>query len=208
MIKKATRHVSQNESLIFERSPPGKRAYQLPPLDVPAVDPKDALGAENVCEELDGFPEVSEVEVVRHFTRLSTYNYAIDHGMYPLGSCTMKYNPRVNEAVAALDGLRWVHPYQPDASVQGAMEVIAALEAALCEITGMDAVTLQPAAGAQGELTVMKMIRAYHADRGDPRRTVLIPASAHGTNPASAALAGTLARRVRLSCLSISSPAS
>ena len=196
MIKKATRHVSQNESLIFERSSPGKRAYQLPPLDVPAVDPKDALGGENVREELDGFPEVSEVEAVRHFTRLSTYNYAIDHGMYPLGSCTMKYNPRVNEAVAALEGLRWIHPYQPEETVQGALEVIAALEAALCEITGMDAVTLQPAAGAHGELTGMLLVRAALESRDGPRRYVLVPDSAHGTNPATVTMAGYEVRNI------------
>jgi len=196
VIKKARQHVSQNESLIFERSSPGKRAYQLPPLDVPAVDPKDALGAGNVREEIGGFPEVSEVEVVRHFTRLSTYNYAIDHGMYPLGSCTMKYNPRVNEAVAALEGLRWIHPYQPDESVQGALEVIAALENALCEITGMDAVTLQPAAGAHGELTGMLLVRAALEAEGRPRRVVLVPDSAHGTNPASVAMAGYQVRNI------------
>ncbi|MGA2157029.1 MAG: aminomethyl-transferring glycine dehydrogenase subunit GcvPB, partial [Bryobacteraceae bacterium] len=153
MIRKVRSHPSQNEALLFERSSPGKRAWQLPELDVPAVDASVALGAGNVRAEIPGFPEVSEVEAIRHFTRLSTWNYAIDYGMYPLGSCTMKYNPRINELVARIEGLAWAHPYQPEALAQGAMEVMARLEAALAEITGMDAVTLQPSAGAQGELT-------------------------------------------------------
>jgi len=142
MIRKVRTHPTQNEGLLFEISRPGKRAYQLPELDVPPVSAEEVLGAGNVRQDLDGFPEVSEVEVVRHFTRLSTHNYAVDHGLYPLGSCTMKYNPRLNEAVAALEGLRWLHPYQPEESVQGALEILAELEAALAEITGMDAVTL------------------------------------------------------------------
>src|SRR5438874_945885 len=151
MIKKVSNHISQNEALLFERSSPGKKGYQLPELDVPAVDASEALGAPNVRAEIGGFPEVSEVEAIRHFTRLSTWNYAIDYGMYPLGSCTMKYNPRVNELVARTEGLAWAHPYQPEELSQGCVEVIAALEQALAEITGMDAVTLQPAAGAHGD---------------------------------------------------------
>src|ERR1700761_78837 len=130
-IEKVTPHLSQNESLIFERSSPGKKAYQLPALDVPEVDPAEALGAANVRSEIEGFPEVSEVEAIRHFTRLSTWNYAIDHGMYPLGSCTMKYNPRVNELVARTEGLAWAHPYQPEALSQGMLEVMWRVEAAL-----------------------------------------------------------------------------
>jgi len=169
MIRKVRPHISQNEDLIFERSSPGKIGYQLPPLDVPEVDPSRALGAANVRAAIDGFPEVSEVEVIRHFTRLSTWNYAIDLGMYPLGSCTMKYNPRVNEAVARLEGLVWAHPYQPESLSQGAMEVFAGLEEALCEITGLDAVTLQPAAGAHGELTGILLVRAFLESRGNPR---------------------------------------
>jgi glycine dehydrogenase subunit 2 len=190
MITKVRPHLSQNEALLFERSSPGKIAYQLPDLDVPLVDPAGALGAENVRAEIPGFPEVSEVEAIRHFTRLSTWNYAIDHGMYPLGSCTMKYNPRINELVARIDGLAWAHPYQPEALAQGSMEVMARLEAALAEIAGMDAVTLQPAAGAHGELTGILLIRALLEKRGNPRKKILIPDSAHGTNPASAAIAG------------------
>ena len=190
MITKVRPHLSQNEALLFERSSPGKIAYQLPALDVPPVDPAEALGAENVRSEIPGFPEVSEVEAIRHFTRLSTWNYAIDHGMYPLGSCTMKYNPRINELVARIEGLAWAHPYQPEALAQGSMEVMARLEAALAEIAGMDAVTLQPAAGAHGELTGILLIRALLEKRGNPRKKILIPDSAHGTNTATAAIAG------------------
>ncbi len=190
MITKVRPHLSQNEALLFERSSPGKKAYQLPDLDVPSPDPAEALGAENVRSEIPGFPEVSEVEAIRHFTRLSTWNYAIDHGMYPLGSCTMKYNPRINELVARIEGLAWAHPYQPEALAQGSMEVMARLEAALAEISGMDAVTLQPAAGAHGELTGILLIRALLEKRGNPRKKILIPDSAHGTNPATAAIAG------------------
>src|SRR5512142_2305211 len=134
MISKARTHVNQNEPLLFERSSPGKKAYQLPELDVPAVDAAEALGAGNVREEIPDFVEVSEVEAIRHFTRLSTWNYAIDLGMYPLGSCTMKYNPRINEAVAKTEGLAWAHPYQPERLAQGAMEIMAHLECALAEI--------------------------------------------------------------------------
>ena len=190
MITKVRNHISQNEALLFERSSPGKKAWQLPGLDVPPVEAAEALGAENVRPEIEDFPEVSEVEALRHFTRLSTWNYAIDYGMYPLGSCTMKYNPRVNEVVARLEGLAWAHPYQPESLSQGCLEVMARLEAALAEITGMDAVTLQPAAGAHGELTGILLIRALLESRGDSRKKILIPDSAHGTNPATAAIAG------------------
>ncbi|HEY1206074.1 MAG: aminomethyl-transferring glycine dehydrogenase subunit GcvPB [Bryobacteraceae bacterium] len=190
MIRKARTHVSQNEPLLFEISSPGKAGYQLPELDVPAVDTEAALGGANVRSEIVGFPEVSEVEAIRHFTRLSTWNYAIDLGMYPLGSCTMKYNPRVNEQVARIDGLAWLHPYQPQHLAQGALEVMARLEAALAEITGMDAMTLQPAAGAHGEMTGILLVRALLESRGAARKKILIPDSAHGTNPATAAIAG------------------
>jgi glycine dehydrogenase subunit 2 len=199
MIDKVRSHLSQNEALLFERSSPGKRAYQLPELDVPAIDPAEALGVENVRAEIEGFPEVSEVEAIRHFTRLSTWNYAIDHGMYPLGSCTMKYNPRINELVARTEALAWAHPYQPESLAQGSMEVMAHLETALAEITGMDAVTLQPAAGAHGELTGILLIRALLQQRGNPRRKILIPDSAHGTNPATAAIAGYAVQNIKSS---------
>src|ERR1700734_3460506 len=190
MIKKVRPHINQNEALLFERSSPGKRGYQLPPLDVPAVDPAAALGPRNVRSEIADFPEVSEVKAIRHFTRLSTQNYAIDLGLYPLGSCTMKYNPRVNEQVARIDGLAWAHPYQPESLSQGIMEVMATLERLLGEITGMDAVTLQPAAGAHGEFTGILMLRALLESQGHPRKKLLIPDSAHGTNPATATMAG------------------
>src|SRR2546427_10581865 len=189
MTRKATRHANQNENLIFEKSSPGKAAWKLPPLDVPEVDTAKLLG-KSERKDLGNMPEVSEIEIIRHFTRLSTWNYAIDLGLYPLGSCTMKYNPRVNELVARLDGLAWAHPYQPEALSQGCMEVMARLEAALAEITGMDAVTLQPAAGAHGELTGILLIRALLEKRGNPRKKILIPDSAHATNPATAASAG------------------
>ncbi len=197
MIGKVRQHPSQNEPLLFERSSRGKRGYQLPELDVPPVDAAEALGAQNTRSDIEGFPEVSEVEAIRHFTRLSTWNYAIDLGLYPLGSCTMKYNPRVNEAAARVEGLAWVHPYQPESLAQGAMEIFAELENALAEITGMDAVTLQPAAGAHGELTGILLIRALLESRGSARRKILIPDSAHGTNPATAAIAGYTVQNVR-----------
>ncbi len=197
MVRKVRSHITQNEALLFEISSPGKKGYQLPDLDVPAVDPHIALGGENVRREIEGFPEVSEVEIIRHFTRLSTWNYAIDLGVYPLGSCTMKYNPRVNELVARTEGLAWAHPYQPEALSQGAMEILAQIEKALLEITGMDAITLQPAAGAHGELTGILLIRALLEKRGNPRKKILIPDSAHGTNPATAAIAGYTVENIR-----------
>jgi glycine dehydrogenase subunit 2 len=188
-INKARPHPTQNEDLIFERSAPGKRGMELPPLDVPALDPAKELG-QFARADIEGFPEVSEIEVIRHFTRLSTWNYAIDLGMYPLGSCTMKYNPRVNEFVARLDGLANEHPYQPAELAQGCLRILHDLQKCLLAITGMDAATLEPVAGAQGELTGLLMIRACLADRGNPRKKILIPDSAHGTNPASVVIAG------------------
>ena len=189
MTRKATRHVNQNEGLIFEKSSPGKSAWKLPPLDVPEVDTAKLLGTAE-RKDLGNMPEVSEIEIIRHFTRVSTWNYAIDLGMYPLGSCTMKYNPRVNEAVSRLEGLANGHPYQPEKISQGALRIIKTLSECLTEITGMDAITLQPAAGAHGELTGLLMARAYHQSKGNPRKKVLIPDSAHGTNPATAAMVG------------------
>ncbi|HXW16074.1 MAG TPA: aminomethyl-transferring glycine dehydrogenase subunit GcvPB, partial [Terriglobia bacterium] len=187
--RKATRHVSQNEGLVFEKSSPGKSAWKLPPLDVPEVDTQRLLGTSRRTD-LGNMPEVSEIEIIRHFTRLSTWNYAIDLGMYPLGSCTMKYNPRVNEVVSRLDGLANAHPYQPEKVSQGALRILKTLSECLVEITGMEAITLQPAAGAQGELTGLLMLRAHHQAKGNPRKKILIPDSAHGTNPATAATVG------------------
>ncbi len=182
-------HQTQNESLVFEKSSPGKRAYKLPPLDVPAVDPAVLLGSEH--RKVAGLlPELSEIEIIRHFTRLSTWNYAIDLGMYPLGSCTMKYNPRVNEFVSRIEGLAEAHPYRPDSLSQGVLEIIDLLQRCLIDITGMDTITLQPAAGAHGEFTGILLVRAWHESQGNPRRKILIPDSAHGTNPATAAICG------------------
>jgi len=182
-------HQTQNEALVFEKSSPGKRAYKLPPLDVPEVDAKVLLGEAHRAIPAS-LPELSEIEIVRHFTRLSTWNYAIDLGMYPLGSCTMKYNPRVNEYVARIEGLADAHPYRPESLAQGILEVTALLQRCLLEITGMDAITLQPAAGAHGEFTGILLVRAWHESQGNPRKKVLIPDSAHGTNPATAAICG------------------
>jgi glycine dehydrogenase subunit 2 len=182
-------HQTQNEALVFEKSAPGKKAYKLPPLDVPAVDPAALLG--DAHRKTAGLlPELSEIEIIRHFTRLSTWNYAIDLGMYPLGSCTMKYNPRVNEFVSRIEGLAEAHPYRPESLSQGALDIVALLQHCLIEITGMDAITLQPAAGAHGEFTGILLVRAWHESQGNPRRKILIPDSAHGTNPATAAICG------------------
>jgi glycine dehydrogenase subunit 2 len=153
------------------------------------VDAASLLG-ESVRTDLGVMPELSEIEIIRHFTRLSTWNYAIDLGMYPLGSCTMKYNPRVNEAVAALEGIANAHPYQPESLSQGCLGIMKLLQDCLVEITGMDAITLQPAAGAHGEFTGILLVRAYHESKGNARKKILIPDSAHGTNPASAAVCG------------------
>jgi len=188
-IKKVRPHPTQNEALLFEKSSPGKRAYKLPPLDVPAVDAAALLGAAYRTESAD-LPELSEIEIIRHFTRLSTWNFAIDLGMYPLGSCTMKYNPRVNELVARTEGLAEAHPYRPESLAQGGLEVIDLLSRCLIEITGMDAITLQPAAGAHGEFTGILLVRAWHQSRGNARKKIIIPDSAHGTNPATAAICG------------------
>jgi glycine dehydrogenase subunit 2 len=187
--RKATTHTNQNEGLIFEKSSPGKKGYRLSQLDVPAVDAAALLG-NAVRTDLGAMPELSEIEIVRHFTRLSTWNYAIDLGMFPLGSCTMKYNGRVNEVVSRLEGIAEAHPYQPESLSQGALGIMKLLQDCLLEITGMDCITLQPAAGAHGEFTGILMIRAYHESKGNARKKVLIPDSAHGTNPATAAVCG------------------
>ena len=178
------------EPLIFERSTRGRKGYSLPPLDVEKADAERIWPRKWIRKDLEGLPEVSEVEIVRHFTRLSQWNYGVDSGFYPLGSCTMKYNPKVNEDLARLPGFAGAHPYQPEEIAQGALALMDDLERFLCEISGMDRATLQPSAGAQGELTGMLMVRAYLSDRGGPRRKVLVPDTAHGTNPASSGLCG------------------
>jgi len=175
--------------LIFELSSPDRVGYSLPDLDVPIRDIKELLPKERLRENLD-LPELSEVDVVRHFIRLSILNHHVDKGFYPLGSCTMKYNPKINEDLSRLSGFSQVHPFQPEKTVQGALQLMYELGEYLKEIGGVDAITLQPAAGAQGELTGMLMVRAYHTKNKKSRKKVIIPDSAHGTNPASVIIAG------------------
>jgi glycine dehydrogenase subunit 2 len=199
-IKKVTQHPSQNEALIFERSQTGRVGYRLPKLDVPET--ADLLPSElRRDDDLEGVPEVSEVDVVRHFTRISTWNYSIDLGMYPLGSCTMKYNSRLNEKVARINGFAGLHPLAPAEESQGALQLIYRLQQDLCEITGLPGISLQPAAGAQGEMTGVMLIRAFldqrDAEDSKNRRVMLIPDSAHGTNPASAAMSGFTVKTIR-----------
>jgi glycine cleavage system P protein (glycine dehydrogenase) subunit 2 len=175
--------------LIYERSKPGRRASAIPRYeDLPAAEAPDELRR----SEPPRLPEVPEFELIRHFTELSTRNFGIDNGFYPLGSCTMKYNPRVNERLVALPGFAQLHPLQEEDGAQGALELEWRLQEILAEVTGLDAVSLQPAAGSQGELTGLMLVRAYFADRGEEsrRRKVVIPDTAHGTNPASVTMAG------------------
>lgn len=174
-----------NEPLLWERGRKGRTGFSLPRRDVEAVPLDPAYAGDG-----PDFPDLSEVEVVRHYTRLSTWNFGVDTGMYPLGSCTMKYNPKINERVAALPGFAQAHPVMPFEISQGALQLIYDLEHYLCEVTGMDAVSVQPSAGSQGELAGMLIFAAYHRSRGNPRSKVIIPDTAHGTNPASAALCG------------------
>ncbi|HEY9870110.1 MAG TPA: hypothetical protein V6D08_13165, partial [Candidatus Obscuribacterales bacterium] len=179
------------EKLIYEKSQPGRRAQVVPPAAVPDRDLSELLPAAFVRGTAPALPEVSELDAVRHFVRLSQLNHAIDVGFYPLGSCTMKYNPKVNDAMAQLAGFRELHPYQPEDQIQGALELVWNLQQLIGEIVGLPAVTLQPAAGAHGEMTGLLMIRAYFQARGEHRRRkVIVPDTAHGTNPATAALAG------------------
>ena len=183
------------EPLVFEIGAPGKRAAELPALDVPET--KDPLPGVPLRKEIEGFPEISETEVTRHFTRLSQKNYCVDVGIYPLGSCTMKYNPKINERLAAHPAFAASHPLASEDLVQGDLEVLKTLEGMLCEIAGMDAFTLQPAAGAHGELTGMMLVRAALEARGDARKYVLIPDSAHGTNPSSAHICGYTVKEIK-----------
>jgi glycine dehydrogenase subunit 2 len=201
-ITKVTSHISPNEQLIFERSQPGRIGYRLPPLDVEEQPLNDLVPKEfQRQDDLEGVPEVSEVDVIRHFVRMSTWNYSIDLGMYPLGSCTMKYNSRLNERVARIPGFANLHPLAEEQEAQGALEVIYDLQQHLAEITGLPGVSLQPAAGAHGEMTGIMIIRAFLDARdgaaASHRRTMLIPDSAHGTNPASAHLSGFSVKTIR-----------
>ncbi len=183
--------------LIFELGAPGRRAVTLPQPAPGMPEIGGVLGKENLRADAPMLPEAAENEVVRHYTALSKLNFGVDSGFYPLGSCTMKYNPKINEKLCALDGFAGAHPYQRAEDVQGCLALIYELERKLCRICGMDAFTLQPAAGAHGELTGLMIMAAYHQKRNDAqRRVVLVPDSAHGTNPASAALAGFEVRQV------------
>lgn len=183
--------MKKNSPLIFETSRKGRVAYSLSELDIGPKDLSDLVPNSLLREEELAFPELSELDLVRHYTRLSTRNHGVDSSFYPLGSCTMKYNPKVNEDLAGLSGFTQTHPYQAEETIQGSLELLYNLQEELAEITGMDQVTLQPAAGAHGEWVGLMMIKAYHERRGDFHRTkVIIPDSAHGTNPASVVLAG------------------
>jgi glycine dehydrogenase subunit 2 len=181
---------NQATELLFELSHPGRRCHRLPACDVPVDEAASLLPESVLAEGPPPLPEVSEVDLVRHYLNLSTRNMSVDTNFYPLGSCTMKYNPKRHERLAALSGLADLHPLQPDQSCQGMLQLLYELQTFLAEIAGLDAVSLQPAAGAQGELTALLIAAAYFRDQGQKRTRVLIPDSAHGTNPASAALAG------------------
>jgi glycine dehydrogenase subunit 2 len=178
------------EPLSFELSRPNAPSPRLPDADVKSPSASDALPKDALRAHPPELPRLSEPEIMRHYSRLASLNYSISENFYPLGSCTMKYNPVANEAAAALPGYAGIHPYQDEDTVQGALELMWRLERALCAVVGVDRVTLQPAAGAHGEWTALRMIQAYHRSRGEPRNEVLVPDSAHGTNPASAALSG------------------
>ena len=181
----------EDQPLIFELSTPGRVGHSLPEMDVPEADLSELLPEGFLREEEPELPEASELDIMRHYTALSKRNHGVDSGFYPLGSCTMKYNPKMNENVARFNGFAHLHPLQDESSVQGALELLYDLQEHLIEITGMDEVTLQPAAGAHGEWTGLMMIRAFHEANGDDKRTkVIVPDSAHGTNPASATVAG------------------
>lgn len=179
------------DKLIFELSTPNRVAYKLPDIDVEEMDIESIIPKEFLAEEELNFPEVSELDVIRHYTNLSMKNYGLDAGFYPLGSCTMKYNPKINEKTSRLDGFANLHPLQSDDCIQGALELLYNLDKSLAEIAGMDKMSLNPAAGAQGELAGMMTIKKYHESRGDFKRNkIVVPDSSHGTNPATAAMVG------------------
>ncbi|MEM1029485.1 MAG: aminomethyl-transferring glycine dehydrogenase subunit GcvPB [Myxococcota bacterium] len=201
----AARGVEFPEPPIFERGAPGRQGASLAPLDVPAVDSAAYFGALARTTPA-ALPEVSEPEAFRHFVRVSKQNYCIDTQMYPLGSCTMKYNPKVNEWAARQPGFTAMHPMMPDALVQGSLEVMGRVQSILCAVTGLDQCSLQPAAGAQGELTGLMMIKAYHRAQGRSPRKVFVPESAHGTNPASCTLAGLQAVKIPASADGLAHP--
>lgn len=181
----------RDERLIFEKSVEGRIGYSLPENDVPVVNPEELFAGQMLRKADPEIPELSEVDVIRHYTNLSKRNYGVDSGFYPLGSCTMKYNPKINEDIASMEGIAQMHPLQNPLSAQGNLEILYRMDKYLSEILGMERVTLQPAAGAQGEMTGLMIIKAYHMYRLDSKRIkIIVPDSSHGTNPASAALAG------------------
>lgn len=183
--------VSKSSPLIFERSREGRYAYSLPQSDIKTDSVESILDDKFIRKNKAEFPEVAELDLVRHYTELSNKNFGVDSGFYPLGSCTMKYNPKINEKVARIPGFAESHPLQEEGQVQGSLEIVYSLQEELKEITGMDEVTLQPAAGAHGEWTALMIFKAYHLDNGEGHRDeVIVPDSAHGTNPASASFAG------------------
>lgn len=182
--------MNKSQAIIFEMSVPGRQALNLPQCDVPALAIETLIPTEFLRKADAQLPEVSQPDLIRHYTNLSKRNFGLDSGFYPLGSCTMKYNPKVNEDIARYPGFSHIHPLQDSESSQGALELLYTMEQYLAEIAGMDAVTLQPAAGAHGELAGLKLIRAYHRSRGEARTKVIVPDSAHGTNPASATVCG------------------
>ncbi|MCS7045183.1 MAG: aminomethyl-transferring glycine dehydrogenase subunit GcvPB [Gemmataceae bacterium] len=181
---------NQSTDLLFELSQPGRRCHRLPDCDVPRRDPAELLPADSLAPQPPPLPEIGEIDLIRHFVNLSKRNMSIDTNFYPLGSCTMKYNPKRHERLASLSGLAHLHPLTPDAACQGMLQLLWELQNLLAEIAGLEAVSLQPAAGAQGELAALLVAAAYFRDKGQRRTRVLIPDSAHGTNPASAAIAG------------------
>ena len=188
-----TKGLLMEEPLIFEKSSKGRTGVEPAAFDVPEANIKALIPERFLRDGNDGFggfPEVSEIYTVRHYTRLSQWNFGVDTGFYPLGSCTMKYNPKVNEDIASFPGYSMIHPYEPEELTQGALQLMYELEGYLSEISGMDAVTLQPSAGAHGELCGLLMIAAYFKEKGAPRKKIIIPDTAHGTNPASSRLAG------------------
>ncbi len=186
---RVSKNIVINEDLVFEKKSGNRSSFKLPEIsgELPA---KNFLPENYLRDEIEDFPQLNEVEIARHFSRLSNYNYHLDLGLYPLGSCTMKYNPKLNERIASMREFTEIHPFTPYEHAQGILKILKDLEDLLLEITGMDGITLQPTAGAHGELTGMLLIRALLEYRGNPRKVVLIPDSAHGTNPASATLCG------------------
>ncbi len=179
-----------SEPLLFEMSSKGRKGYTLPMIDVPEKPLDELLPKNSIRKTSPDLPELSEPEIIRHFTNLSVLNHHVDRGFYPLGSCTMKYNPKINDRLASLDGFSQIHPLQQEKDLQGALQLMWELGEYLKEIGGLEGITLQPSAGSQGELVGIKLMRAYHEDRGNPRSKIILPDSAHGTNPANAAVSG------------------